>query len=55
MQLGGTAHWLREEQLRSALDKQAQSQRNASELEMERRSILNAMRYREPERGGLGP
>ncbi|XP_040004598.1 LIM domain only protein 7 isoform X2 [Xiphias gladius] len=54
VQLGGTAHWLREEQLRSALDKQAQSQRNASELEMERRSILNAMRYREPERVTAG-
>ncbi|XP_049904521.1 LIM domain only protein 7-like isoform X2 [Epinephelus moara] len=50
MQLGGMAHYLLEEQVRSASDKQAQSERAASELEMERRYILNAMRYREPER-----
>ncbi|KAF7668149.1 hypothetical protein LDENG_00030280 [Lucifuga dentata] len=50
MQPGGMAHWLLEEQMRSSCDKQAQSQRAASELEMERRNILNAMRYREPER-----
>ncbi|XP_070770377.1 LIM domain only protein 7 [Enoplosus armatus] len=50
VQPGGMAHWLLEEQLRSARDKQAQSKRAASELEMERRNILNAMRYREPER-----
>lgn len=55
VQLGGMAHWLLEEQLRSSRDKQAQSLRAASELEMERRNILNAMRHREPERGGLGP
>ncbi|XP_032386059.1 LIM domain only protein 7 isoform X15 [Etheostoma spectabile] len=57
VQPGGMAHWLLEEQLRSARDKQAQSQRAASELETERRNILNAMRYREPERvtgSGLG-
>lgn len=52
LQPGGMAHWLLEEQLRNARDKQAPSQRAASELEMERRNILNAMRYREPERGG---
>lgn len=55
VQPGGMAHWLLEEQLRSARDKEAQSQRAASELEMERRNILSAMRYREPERGGLCP
>lgn len=55
LQPGGMAIWLLEEQLRIARDKQAQSQRAASELEMERRYILNAMRHREPERGGLGP
>lgn len=49
------AHWLLEEQLRNARDKEAQSRRAASELEMERRNILNAMRHREPERGGVGP
>ncbi|XP_071335144.1 LIM domain only protein 7-like isoform X4 [Trachinotus anak] len=57
VQPGGMAHWLLEEQLRSARDKQARSERAASELEMERRNILNAMRYREPERvtgGGVG-
>ncbi|XP_056245077.1 LIM domain only protein 7 isoform X2 [Seriola aureovittata] len=47
---GGMAHWLLEEQLRNACDKQARSERAASELETERRNILNAMRYREPER-----
>ncbi|XP_034430763.1 LIM domain only protein 7 isoform X21 [Hippoglossus hippoglossus] len=56
VQPGGMAHWLLEKQLRSERDKQARSQRAASELEMERRNILNAMRYREPERvtGGSG-
>lgn len=54
MQPGGMAQRLLEEQLRSQ-DKQAQIERAASELEMERRNILCAMRYREPERGGLGP
>lgn len=48
-------HQLLEEQARSAGHKEARSQRAASELEVERRNILNAMRYREPERGGLGP
>lgn len=49
------AHRLLEEQLRIARDKESQSLRAASELELERRNILNAMRHREPERGGLGP
>ncbi len=55
VQPGGMARWLLDEQFRSARDKRAQGERAASELEMERRNILNAMRYREPERGGLGP
>lgn len=55
VQPGGMAHWLLEEQLRSTRDKQAQIERAAAELEMERRNILSAMRHREPERGGLGP
>ncbi|KAM3607340.1 uncharacterized protein V6R79_006040 [Siganus canaliculatus] len=50
VQPGGMAHWLLEEQLREARDKQAKSQRAASELEIERREILSAMKYREPER-----
>ncbi|KAI3355846.1 hypothetical protein L3Q82_004408 [Scortum barcoo] len=57
LQPGGMAHWLLEEQSRIARDKQAQNERAASELEMERRNILNAMRYREPERvttSGMG-
>ncbi|XP_029980527.1 LIM domain only protein 7 isoform X3 [Sphaeramia orbicularis] len=58
VQPGGMAHWLLEEQLKSACDRKAQRERAASQLEMERRDILNAMRYREPERvtggGGLG-
>lgn len=49
------AQWLLEEQLKMARDKEAQSQRAASELEMERRNILSAMRYSDPERGVLGP
>ncbi|XP_026233111.1 LIM domain only protein 7a isoform X3 [Anabas testudineus] len=50
VQPGGMSQWLLEEQLRSSHNKHAQSQGAASELEMERRNILNAMRYREPER-----
>ncbi|XP_058470878.1 LIM domain only protein 7 isoform X5 [Solea solea] len=46
----GTAHWRLEEQLRIACDRHAKSQQAASQLEMERRNILSAMRYREPER-----
>lgn len=51
---GGMAQRLLEEQLKNAQDRvyQSQSQRAASELELERRNILHAMRYREPERGG---
>ncbi|XP_067371254.1 LIM domain only protein 7 isoform X13 [Channa argus] len=49
-QQGGMTQWLLDEQLRSARDKQARIQRAASELEIERRNILNAMRYRQPER-----
>lgn len=55
VQPGGMAHWLLQEQLRNVHDKQVQSLRAASELEVERRNILNAMRHREPERGGLSP
>ncbi|XP_061648835.1 LIM domain only protein 7 isoform X3 [Phyllopteryx taeniolatus] len=47
---GGMARWLLEEQARSARDKVAHGQKAASELETERRNILNAMRYRQPER-----
>ncbi|XP_016895273.1 LIM domain only protein 7 isoform X5 [Cynoglossus semilaevis] len=54
VQTGGMAHWLLEEQLKIAADREAQSQRAASELELERRNILNAMRYREPERVSSG-
>ncbi|XP_034417020.1 LIM domain only protein 7 isoform X3 [Cyclopterus lumpus] len=55
VQPGVMAPRLLEEQARSARDKEARSQRAASELEMERRNILNIMRYREPERvtGGV--
>jgi hypothetical protein len=45
------AQKLLEEELRRKADKKAQSLQAASELELERRNILNAMRYREPERG----
>ncbi|XP_064801250.1 LIM domain only protein 7-like isoform X4 [Oncorhynchus masou masou] len=47
---GGMAQRLLEEELRRKADKKAQSLRAVSELELERRNILNAMRYREPER-----
>ncbi|XP_064831705.1 LIM domain only protein 7 isoform X2 [Oncorhynchus masou masou] len=47
---GGMAQKLLEEELRRKADKKAQSLQAASELELERRNILNAMRYREPER-----
>ncbi|CAI5655498.1 unnamed protein product [Oreochromis niloticus] len=47
---GGMAQRLLEEQLKNAQDRVYQSQRAASELELERRNILHAMRYREPER-----
>uniref|UniRef100_A0A4W5KR81 LIM zinc-binding domain-containing protein n=1 Tax=Hucho hucho TaxID=62062 RepID=A0A4W5KR81_9TELE len=55
---GGMAQKLLEEELKRKADKNDQSLQAASELELERRNILNAMRYREPERvtssGGLG-
>ncbi|XP_054642869.1 LIM domain only protein 7 isoform X2 [Dunckerocampus dactyliophorus] len=47
---GGMVHWLLEEQARSSRDRLARSQRAVAELEMERRNLLNVMRYREPER-----
>ncbi|XP_062313549.1 LIM domain only protein 7 isoform X3 [Osmerus eperlanus] len=47
---GGMAQRLLEEELRRQQDRRAQGQRAASQLELERRDILNAMRYREPER-----
>ncbi|XP_061917775.1 LIM domain only protein 7 isoform X2 [Entelurus aequoreus] len=53
---GGVIHWLLEEQARNSRDRLARSQRAVAELEMERRNVLNVMRYREPERvtgGGM--
>ncbi|XP_026074111.1 LIM domain only protein 7-like isoform X2 [Carassius auratus] len=52
----GLAGWLLEEELRRKKNPQIQKEQAASELELERRSILNAMKYRNPERasGGLG-
>ncbi|XP_058642591.1 LIM domain only protein 7 isoform X14 [Onychostoma macrolepis] len=52
----GLAGWLLEEELRRKKNSQIQREQAASELELERRSILNAMKYRDPERasGGLG-
>ncbi|XP_077392163.1 LIM domain only protein 7 isoform X5 [Festucalex cinctus] len=47
---GGMAQWLLEEQAKSTREKVAHGQKAASELEKERRNILYAMRYREPER-----
>ncbi|XP_073767992.1 LIM domain only protein 7 isoform X31 [Danio rerio] len=51
----GLAGWLLEEELRRKKNPQMQRKQAASELELERRSILNAMKYRNPERasGGL--
>lgn len=48
------AGWLLEEELRRKKNPQIQRKQAASELELERRSILNAMKYRDPERGGGG-
>lgn len=48
----GLAGWLLEEELRRKKNPQIQRKQAASELELERRSILNAMKYRDPERGG---
>ncbi|XP_049341292.1 LIM domain only protein 7 isoform X6 [Astyanax mexicanus] len=53
----GLAGWLLEEELRRKKDPHIQKQQAASELELERRRILSAMKYRNPERavgGGLG-
>ncbi|XP_051564311.1 LIM domain only protein 7 isoform X4 [Myxocyprinus asiaticus] len=53
----GLAGWLLEEEIKRKKNPQIQRQLAASELELERRSILNAMKYRDPERaasGGLG-
>nr|XP_061826702.1 LIM domain only protein 7-like isoform X2 [Nerophis lumbriciformis] len=53
---GGMIHWLLEDQARNSRERLARSQRAVAELEMERRNLLNVMRYREPERvtgGGL--
>ncbi|XP_019737923.1 LIM domain only protein 7 isoform X4 [Hippocampus comes] len=43
-------HWLLEEQAKNTRDKVAHGQRAVSELEKQRRNLLNAKRYREPER-----
>uniref|UniRef100_A0A3B4E1P8 LIM domain 7a n=1 Tax=Pygocentrus nattereri TaxID=42514 RepID=A0A3B4E1P8_PYGNA len=48
----GLADWFLEEELRRKKDPHILRQQAASELELERRSILNAMKYRNPERGG---
>ncbi|XP_076841525.1 LIM domain only protein 7 isoform X3 [Brachyhypopomus gauderio] len=53
----GLASWLLEEEFRRKNTPQIQRQRATSELEIERKRILSAMRYRNPERvvsGGLG-
>ncbi|XP_061735760.1 LIM domain only protein 7-like isoform X3 [Nerophis ophidion] len=47
---GGMIQWLLDEQARNSRDRLARSQRAVAELEMERRNLLNVMRYREPER-----
>lgn len=48
----GLAGWLLEEELRRKKDPHILRQQAASELELERRNILSAMRYSNPERGG---
>ncbi|MCJ8732581.1 hypothetical protein PDJAM_G00212950 [Pangasius djambal] len=53
----GLAGWLLEEELRRKKDPHILRQQAASELELERRNILSAMRYSNPERAvssGLG-
>ncbi|XP_066542360.1 LIM domain only protein 7 [Hoplias malabaricus] len=46
----GLAGWLLEKEIRRKKDPHILSQKAVSELELERRSILNAMRYRNPEK-----
>lgn len=48
----GLAGWLLEEELRRKKDPHILRQQAASELELERRNILSAMRFSNPERGG---
>ncbi|XP_026127885.1 LIM domain only protein 7-like isoform X3 [Carassius auratus] len=50
----GLAGWLLEEELRRKKNTKIQKEQAASELELERRSILNAMKYRDPERASSG-
>ncbi|XP_026127588.1 LIM domain only protein 7-like [Carassius auratus] len=50
----GLAGWLLEEELRRKKNTHIQKEQAASELELERRSILNAMKYRDPERASSG-
>lgn len=54
-QPGGMAQRLLEEQIGATRNFWARNERATMELEMERRSIVSAMRHRDPERGGLGP
>ncbi|XP_030643154.1 LIM domain only protein 7 [Chanos chanos] len=52
----GMADWLLEEELKRKRNREILRQQAASELEAERRNILHAMKYRDPERvvtGGL--
>ncbi len=46
--------WLLEEERMRKKNPQIKREQAASELELERRSILNAMKYRDPERGVRG-
>ncbi|TRY82303.1 hypothetical protein DNTS_009391 [Danionella cerebrum] len=50
----GLAGWLLEDELRRKRNTESQKKQAASELELERRSILNAMKYRNPERASSG-
>ncbi|XP_069035305.1 LIM domain only protein 7 isoform X2 [Lepisosteus oculatus] len=48
---GGMAQWLLEEELRRKKNREVQKMVAASELEAERKQILNLMKYADPERG----
>lgn len=48
----GMTEWFLGEEMKRRKNPEARRQQAAAELEAERRNILNAMKYREPERGG---
>lgn len=48
----GMTEWFLGEEMKRRRNTEVRRQEAATELEAERRNIVNAMKYREPERGG---